>query len=414
MKLGLAIFLLCALTCVAASGPDDWTQWRGPHRDGVISSFKEPRVWPENLTLKWKIKVGEGHSSPVVSGRYIYLLSREDENEVVRGLDLATGKELWRDSYPVEYTMHSAATAHGKGPKSTPLLADGKLFTFGISGVFSCYDAKTGKLRWRKETAKQFDNVLPSFGLTVSPLFVNGLVITHTGNNQAGALKAFDAETGEEKWNWTGDSPSYASPVIAKLAGARQVILLSLRSIVGIAAESGALLWQIPYPGINHAVTPIVYRDTVIASGTTKGMTAFSITKKAGEWSSAELWHIDNVESRMSSPVLDGSHLFGLSNKQSGQFFCLDAQTGKLLWTSEGRKGEYATVSRTDDKLLLLTNGGALIVAKISKERFEPLKNYQLSDSQTWAHLVIASNQLLVKDKETLALWSLEYHHGGF
>jgi outer membrane protein assembly factor BamB len=197
-----AAIILFAVAAAQAVLAQDWPQWRGPNRDGVVGSFTEPKAWPEQLKLKWKVEVGIGHSSPVVSGRRIYLHSREGENEVIQAIDLTTGKQLWQDSYPVAYTVQRAAAAHGKGPKATPVIANGRLYTFGISGVLSCYDIRSGKLRWRKETSSKFNNASPDYGISSSPVVDRGLLIINAGGNNNGALMAYNAETGEEKWSW--------------------------------------------------------------------------------------------------------------------------------------------------------------------------------------------------------------------
>ena len=153
--------------------------------------------------------------------------------------------------------MNSAATSHGKGPKSTPLLAGGRLYTLGISGVLSALDAATGKVAWRHAFDKEFGPP-PDFGTATSPLFDNGLVIAHVGGINAGALRAFDPATGATKWSWTGDGPGYASPVSFTAAGVRQIVDVSKTKVVGVDAASGALLWSLPLvtPYDQNAVTP--------------------------------------------------------------------------------------------------------------------------------------------------------------
>ena len=400
------VLILALLTEIAVA--QDWPQWRGPNRDGVVTSFVEPKAWPEQLRLKWKVKVGIGHSSPVVSGRRVYLHSREGENEVVQAIDLATGKQLWQDSYPVAYTVPRAAAAHGKGPKATPAVAGGKLYTFGISGILSCYDIKSGKLRWRKETSSQFNNALPDYGVASSPVVDRGLLIINVGGN-SGALMAYNAETGEEKWSWKADSVSYASPIVADLGGIRQVITVSQQSIIGVAADSGALLWRIPYPATGPVTipTPVLYRQTVICSGFGRGTKAFTITKRGNEWATELAWNNPDVSMWMTTPVVSGDFLFGLSQKNRGEFFSLDARTGRLLWTSERRAGDYAVILRSADKLFIQTTDGNLTVAEITGKGYEPLKRYQVAESQTWAHPAVMNNMILVKDVEHLILWSL-------
>ena len=174
----------------------DWPRWRGASGDGVVTGFIAPKSWPDQLKQRWKIAAGVGHSSPLVVGPRVYLHSRQGENEVAAAYDLNTGKTIWQDSYPVAYTMNPAATGHGKGPKSTPVHSNGKLYTFGITGVLSCYDAAKGKLLWRKDFAKQFKTTSPDFGVATSPIVDRGLLIVHVGGDNNGALKVFDAATG--------------------------------------------------------------------------------------------------------------------------------------------------------------------------------------------------------------------------
>ena len=273
-----AIYIAVALAgqvCFA----QDWPQWRGPNRDGLVSSFTAPKAWPDKLKSVWKVPVGIGHSSPVVVGKRVYLHSRQDENEVASCFDLDTGKQLWRDSYPAPYTMNPAAVSHGKGPKSTPVVYNGKLFTLGISGILSSYDATTGKLRWRREFSKTSKSTSPLYGTAMSPIVDRGLLIAHVGGNDSGALTAFDAETGEIRWSWAGDGPGYASPIAAELGGVRQIVTQTQKYIVGISASSGQLLWEIPFETeyVQNSVTPVVYKQTLIFSGLDKGVFAVNV-----------------------------------------------------------------------------------------------------------------------------------------
>src|SRR5688572_4005515 len=223
-----ALLITLTLTATAnatlASGNSDWTQWRGPNRDGLVRDAAIPRVWPKELKEEWKVTVGIGHSTPVVANNKIYVFARQAEEEVLLCLDSATGKEIWRSDQPIAYEMHNAARKHGKGPKSTPVLHDGKVYTLGISGVLSCHDGRTGNLKWRREFSKQYPKTSPLFGTAMSPLISNGQVIAHVGGHDKGALMAFDANTGADKWANQMDGPAYASPIAVNLAGTRQVV----------------------------------------------------------------------------------------------------------------------------------------------------------------------------------------------
>jgi outer membrane protein assembly factor BamB len=292
---------LASQICLA----QDWPQWRGPNRDGLATSFIPPKVWPDKLKTIWKVQVGLGHSSPIVVGRRAYLHSRQDENEVVSCFDLETGKLAWKDSYPTSYTMNPAAVTHGKGPKSTPVAHNGNLYTFGISGILSCYDTAAGKLKWRKEFSKQFKAISPLYGAATSPLVHNGLVIVHVGGHDSGALTAFSAETGDVKWNWAGDGPGYASPVVFETGGMSQIVTQTEKSIGGFSASSGELLWQIPFETeyVQSIVTPVVYKQTLIFSGLDKGTMAIRVVKRGAKWETEHVWK--NTEGRRGPELRD-------------------------------------------------------------------------------------------------------------
>ena len=405
LRVSLAVALASQI-----SFAQDWPQWRGPNRDGVVASFTAPKVWPDKLKTVWKVQAGIGHSSPVVVGKRVYLHSRQEENEVVTCSDLDTGKQAWRDSYPTPYTMNPAAASHGKGPKSTPVVYNNKLYTLGISGILSCYDAVTGKLRWRREFSKTSKEISPLYGTAMSPIVDRGLLIAHVGGNDSGVLTAFDANTGELRWSWTGDGPGYASPIVAELGGVRQIITQTQKYIVGIDASNGFLLWEMPFETeyVQNIVTPVVYKQTLIFSGIDKGVFAVNVVIRGNKWVAEQVWQNPEVSMYMNSPVVSGDYLYGLSHKRKGQFFCLDARTGKTLWSSNGREGDNAAMVAAGPFLFLLTDGSELIVARSDPKQFEVLKKYSVADSPTWAHPVLVGSRVLIKDASSLALLSLE------
>ena len=200
------------------AGPD-WPQWRGPNRDGSLPTFTAPPTWPEALTRRWKVEVGTGYATPIVVANRVYAFSRQDEDEVMRALDAETGKTIWETRYATQFKMNPATARHGPGPKSTPTFADGRLFTLGMTGIVTAFDAATGKQIWQKPAPP----VEPHFHTSQSALVDRGHVILHVGGHDQGALTAFDAATGAVKWSWNGDGPAYGSPILADFGGTRQV-----------------------------------------------------------------------------------------------------------------------------------------------------------------------------------------------
>jgi outer membrane protein assembly factor BamB len=407
-KILFSAFILLIVSSISFA--QDWNQWRGANRDGTVFGFTASKSLPEQLKLKWKADVGIGHASPVVSGKHVFLFSRRGEQEIIAAFDLETGKELWKDSYQVAYTMNPAAVTHGKGPKSTPVVAGGKLYTLGITGILSCYEAESGKLKWRKEFANRFKTTSPYFGTATSPIVDRGLLITSVGGHDSGAMIAFDAESGAEKWSWKGDGPGYASPIVVELGGARQVVTQSQQNIIGINEANGELLWQIPFTTeyVQNIVTPIAYKDTLIFSGLDKGTFAVKLTKADGKFKPQTVWENKQVSMYMNSPVLKGDYLYGMSHKRKGQFFCIDAKTGATLWTSEGREGDNAAILTAGSLLFFLADDAELTITNASEKKYEIVKKYTVAQSPTWAHPVLVGNRLLIKDQTTLTLWSFE------
>jgi outer membrane protein assembly factor BamB len=406
----IAVLLLTIVNaCLAAFAADDWPQWRGPNRDGQVSGAAIPAVWPKTLKQEWKVNVGVGHSSPVLSNGKIYVFARQGEEEVLLCLDQATGKEIWRASKAVAYKIHPAAQGHGKGPKSTPVVSNGTVCTFGISGVLSCYDAQTGKQKWQREFSKQYSNTSPLYGTAMSPLIDGDRLIAHVGGHDKGALTAFDLETGAVKWTNDADGPAYASPILVKLGDIKQVVTFTQKELVGVDAGTGKLLWKLPAKSEydTNSVTAIAYKDTLIIAREGQGVTAISLAPSGGSMTPREVWKNTDYEMYMNSPVLQGNQLFGLSVKQKGQFFAIDADTGKSIWQSPGRMGENAAILNLGGKvLLLLTNDANLIVQPLSAKVYEPVAQYSVASSETWAHPLVIGSRVLVKDESSLTSWS--------
>ena len=407
-KIWVGLALALALNSMALA--QDWTRWRGPNGDGVATGFAAPKSWPEQLKAKWKVTVGSGHASPLVAGKRVYQHARQGENEVVAAYDLDTGKQLWQDKYPVVYTAVPAATSHGNGPKSTPTLGNGKLYTLGVTGILSCYDAATGKLKWRKEGGAIFGAKYPIFGTAASPILDRGLLIASLGGNDRGGMIAFDAETGAEKWRWTGDGPGYATPIVVEIAGKRQIVTQTQQKIVGIGADAGGLLWEIPFSTeyVQNIVTPVAVKGMLIFSGINKGVFAIRVGVRDNKWATETAWQNKEVSMYMNSPVVAGNLLFGMSHRNKGQFFCLDVDTGKTLWTGDPRQGENAAMLLAGNLLFSLTNDAVLLVGNATDKAGAPIRKYTVANSPTWAHPALVGNRIVIKDEQTLTLWAVE------
>jgi outer membrane protein assembly factor BamB len=399
------LLIALPLSLVATLDAQDWSQWRGPSRTGIAAGFKAPAAWPERPRQVWKAAVGAGHSSPVVAASRAYLHSRVGEQEAVTAFDLTSGKQLWQKTYDVPYTMNPAARGHGKGPKSTPVIDGTTLFTFGISGVLTAWNTGSGEMLWQKDFKKEFPATSPDFGVAMSPIVAAGSLIVHAGGPGNGAILAIDPARGDVRWTWKGDAPAYASPVVADIGGTRQVITQSQSHLVGLSLADGKLLWQIDFKTSydQNIVTPVVSKDVVIYSGIGQPLAAVRLALQAGKWTTQPVWQNADLPMYMSSPVLHRGYLYGLTQKNRGQFFCADATTGKTVWVTKGREGENAAVILAGDLLMATTTEGELVIAKAATTGFEPIKRYTIADSPVWAHPVPAARGVLIKDAESLA-----------
>lgn len=389
-----------------------WPQWRGPNRDGVVAAANVPAAWPATPRLKWAHKVGEGYSTPVVAGGRAFIHSRQDPDEIVTAVDLATGKSVWTARYPASFNKNKYANEMSKGPFSTPLVASGILYTLGTGAVLSAFDAATGAVKWRKDWSKEIDTSKLFTGTAMSPIIAGGLLIVHVGDDTKGAFRALDPATGAEKWSLPGHGPGYASPVVPgePRKPASQFVTMTDRAVVGVEVATGRLLWQIPFPDEwnENIVTPVFVNDLMIVSGTRKGTFGYRLPVK-GSASAApvQVWHNTDVPMYMSSPVVDGDYVYGFSSKRKGQLFCLDAKSGKVKWTTEGRSGANAALQLAGPNLVVLTTEGDLIVAGRNPEKYEEVRRYKLADSQTWAQPVLLGSDILIRDATAVSLWSL-------
>ena len=406
-RFGVGVATLVALVTVPppAAG-QDWPQWRGPNRDGSVSAFDVPASWPAGLTEQWRVEVGFGYATPLLVGERVYMFSRQGEDEVMLALDPGSGETLWRTSYPAPFQMMAATRRHGPGPKSTPTYADGRLFTLGISGIVTAFDAETGRQLWQMPGGP----VQPLYHTGMSPFVDGDLMILHVGGNGAGALTAFDVATGDIRWSWDGDGPAYGSPIVAELEGVRQVITFTQENFIAVSVETGELLWRRPYttPSTTTSQTPHVYQDDVIEAGRGNGITRFRVVREGNAWTTENVWHTDAVSLHMTNGVIVDGVLYGLSHLNSGQYFGLDLDTGDVLWTSPPRQADNAAIVYAGTTIFSLEADAELVVLPSSRTGFEPVQRYEVATSATWAQPALAGNRLLVKDVDSLTLWTVE------
>jgi outer membrane protein assembly factor BamB len=405
--IGIVLVVAAGGTALAQRPSTDWTQWRGPSRNGTIAAFTPPAAWPDALVQRWKIEVGTGYATPIVVGDRVYQFSRVGDNETMTAFDAGSGKQLWQGGYPAPFTMMSATVQHGPGPKSTPVYFNNRLYSIGMTGTVTAWDAASGKQLWQKPGDPK--NV-PTFTThAFSPVVERGLVIFHLGGHNNGAITAFDANDGTQKWRWAGDGPGYGSPVVVEVDGTRQLVTITQGKVVGLDTATGALLWERAFRSNNdtNSVTPVAVGSTVVVSGNGGPSVAFAIARRGGQWSTEQLWENTDIPARFNDPVISGDLLIGMAQRNTGQYFGVDMKTGKTLWISEPRQGAKSAIQRAGDLLFILEADGELVVARESKTAFDVVKRYKVAEAETWSQPAISGNRIFVKDVSTLTLWTL-------
>jgi outer membrane protein assembly factor BamB len=390
-----AVLFIAALTFPVAA--QDWPQWRGPTRDGVLASA--PKVWPAAYSQAWRVEVGEGYSSPVVANGRVFVHSRRDPREIVTALDLATGKQLWQQSYAGEYQKNQYAVRMGKGPNATPLVVGNRLFTLGSTAILTAWDTQTGRRVWQKDYSNLVDFSQLFCGTSTSPALVEGAVVVQVGSDvRGGLIAALDPATGNPRWEWKGSGPGYASPIALNIAGTPQIVSLTNQSILALDARTGKELWTVPFPDQWHEniITPVWTGTRLIVSGVRQGTHAYTIENAGGKWRAVEVWANPQVTMYMSSPVSADGLIYGFSDKRKGYFVALDSATGQVKHQTEGREGGNASVLLAPGHLVYFNDGGELSVIK--REAFTSERKYRLGLEGTWAMPVFLGSDVVVKD----------------
>jgi outer membrane protein assembly factor BamB len=324
----VASTLIALLICSARLVPaQQWDQWRGPARDGVLPAVPAPDAWPERFSRAWAVEVGEGYASPVLAGSRVFVHGRQDPRETLTAIDAATGEVVWRQEYDAPYDRNSYARTMGKGPNATPLVADGLVFTLGATAVLIAWDADTGREQWRKDFSSVVDFSKLFCGTAASPLMAHGLLVVQVGSDvHGGVIVGLDPSTGEPRWEWRGPGPGYASPARIDVGGSSQIVTLTNESIVGLDARTGRELWTTPFANAWHEniATPIWTGDLLVASNKEQGTVAYQLVEDGGTWVAREVWRSQAASLYMSSPVTDGDGLYGFSDKRRGSFVAVD------------------------------------------------------------------------------------------
>lgn len=406
MLRSVSIALVTVVVSAHLVSAQEWPQWRGPARDGAVAGVNVPAAWPAAFERTWRVDVGEGYASPILAAGRIFVHSRKDPKEIVTALDAKTGAVVWQHDYDASYQKNQYAVRMGKGPNATPLAAGGRLFTVGATAVVTAWDAASGRQLWHKNYASSVDLSKLFCGTAASPILANGAVIVQIGSDvHGGRMLALDPASGEQRWEWRGDGPGYASPILITTGGASHIVTLTNRSIVGIDPGTGRELWSTGFANEWHEniSSPVWTGTELIASSNQQGTNGYTLARTGGAWKVTPAWKNAEVSMYMSTPVLADGVLYGLSDKRKGSFFALDPKTGRVHWQTEGREGANAALLLTPRHIVYLLDTAGLVVARRDATKFSLEKKYDLPVGATWATPVLLGRDLIVRDATGIA-----------
>ncbi|MFO0864719.1 MAG: PQQ-binding-like beta-propeller repeat protein [Gemmataceae bacterium] len=406
MKLRL-LLALAVTTCFTPQGwAADWPQWLGLKRDGATAETVAP--WKGDLKVVWKAEVGNGFSMPIVANGRVYLHTRskdasKEEEEVV-AYSLEDGKVLWSDSY----ARPAYKSVLGTGPRATPTVAGKRLFTMGINGVLTVYDADTGKRRWQKDLYKEFKADLPNFAVCGSPLVVGNRVIVSVGG-KGRCVIGLDVESGDVAWQALDDAASTSSPVLFRSKGTLpDVVFMTPLRLVGLNPIDGTLRWEhaMAFQTAGTSPTPCIVGNHVVASTQAHGAVAVSVKETNGDHlETREEWQNKGAKSYFSSGVAAGKNLFLVTNAvepiPNAFITAVEAESGKKLWSKSVGYFHVGLIKTGDGKLLALNDSGRLFLYEADASGAKELARAKVCNG-TLVNPALAQGRLLVRDDKEL------------
>ena len=415
-----AVLVSCLALAPLPAGAADWPQWRGPNRDGHAPGAQLPRAWPDRPPApKWTADVGSGYSGPVVARGKVFVHARDDENARERCLcrDATTGKQLWAFDYPCAFK--SPDPTAGKGPNATPAVDRDRVYFFGLGGMLTCAEFDTGKILWRHDCLAEYWGVVksadgddawfPPCGASASPLVDGDTVVVPVGGRKAGAVTAFDRDTGTLAWSALTDRSSYASPVVASPGGTNQFGAFTGTRMVGLRYADRELLWSVPFPARYEqtVVSPVVWKDTVVIGGEARPTLALKRTARGEKVRTEFAWISSDLRMYLTTPVVFAGHLLGFDSR-TGKLVCLNLDTGELTWTSPALGTKHISLVIAGNAVFALTLEGELLVLQATPEEYIRLAKWKVSEKGTWAHPAVAGNALFVKGPDKLLCFELK------
>jgi outer membrane protein assembly factor BamB len=401
---------VAAAADVAGDRPTDYPGYRGQKRDAVVHGPTLARDWKPPPPELWRHPCGGGYASFAIAGNNAVTIEQRGDKEAVVCYDTESGLERWVYDYPAKFQEAMGGT----GPRATPTIIDGEVYSLGAQGHLVCLDAATGKLKWPNPVNILDGNANVMWGMSGSPLVYDRVVVVNPGQQQPsakyGALAAFDRKTGELVWKSGDTHAGYSSPMLATLAGKRQVLLFDYAGIAGYDAADGTKLWDFPWktpqqPEIKVAQPLVLPGDRVfICSSYGNGCAMLKVAAdESGKLAAKQLWENPKLmRCRFTSPVADEHYLYGLDE---GVLTCLDQETGARKW--RGTRYDHGQLLRADDLLLIQAEDGDLALVEANGEAFHERGRFAALGGHTWNCPALADGKAYVRNDKVMACFDL-------
>jgi outer membrane protein assembly factor BamB len=385
----------------------NWPGFRGPRRDGIVRGVRIETDWSASPPVElWRRPIGPGWSSFAVRGDLLYTQEQRGDDEVVACYKVTTGEPVWTHRDAARFFESNG----GAGPRATPTLSNGRVYTFGATGIVNALDASNGAVVWSRNAASDADGTaslaggktkVPDWGFASSPLVVDDVVIVAA----AGQLVAYDLATGKPRWSGPAGGVSYSSPHLVTIDGVAQVLLVSAAGATTVAPADGKQLWQHRsrgFPIVQPAVT--ADGDVLMAAGGESGTRRIAVAHGPGGWTAAERWTSKGLKPYFNDFVVYGGHAFGFDGRILA---CIDLKDGTRKWKG-GRYGNGQLLLLADQEVLLvLSEEGELALVRATPDQFTELGRFKAIEGKTWNHPVLAGNVLLVRNGAEMAAFRL-------
>jgi outer membrane protein assembly factor BamB len=393
----LAAVLIAALLLAPVAAAGDWSRWRGPNQDGTLAGQGAFGDVAFGLDVAWVRQLGIAYSPiAVVDGRAVTMFG-DGESDWLIAMDAKSGEELWR--YKIDAFFEKIGGSDG-GPLSMPVVHDGTVYGLGARGHLFAVDFEDGEALWSFRIDEKLGARMARFGFTTSPLIVDELLIVQVGGPDGRSLVAFDRKTGDEVWSTGNDRVGYQSPVLAELAGKRQIVAFTNLSLMGVDPNSGELLWSREYGDEEQdgSANPVLLGDDRILLMSRSEMTAYRVTSDEGTFTIEPAWTSTALKGSFATPVLHEGHLYGFD----GNFLsCVDAEDGERVWKSRPPGGRGLIL--VDGHLVIFTNDGDVVVAQASPEGYAERARVNVSKYGTYTYPSFADDAIFVRNIDDIA-----------